>query len=395
MDSLRHAPQLLGEVPDGTRGVTFQGRLFEEPPFWELAEWYLARLQSLHKRPSSRKSEASYIRAALEWLRSQGLERPVTADWKRYLDWRQHPACPNRLTASSADSHRSALQRVYRRCAEAPKPGWLMVSNPLASAFLPPYHDPGQDRPRSMAEPYITFPLLVARMPDPRAKALLHVLRWHGLRIQEALAIPLPGSRVDTELGGRVLDLNAGTLRIERQRTRDTWQHEPLKTEFSRATVRLAAPALEALRAALRWRQEQALEPSRAWKLQQGVAAASYVFPYYKDSLEGLMELHREVSPGDFKRRVRGVDGADAWHVYRHTFATEHARNGVQPERLHKLLRHRDRKTTDAYLRALMTETLEGDDIDESVQRQLERQEQALAERSSKGLTVVPTERNR
>jgi integrase len=388
-----HEAPGLEQVEDGTHSVSFQGHLFQEPSFDELADHYL-NLQAVNARDQTRKNAAGYIRAALEWMNSRGIARPNTSDWKAYLDWRQHPTCGKRLTRSSVDSHRAVLQRVYKRCAQAPKRGWMLIPNPLAPAFLPPYAGDARDAPRSIMDPYVTYPLLLAAMPDPVARALVAVLRWHGLRIQEALGIALPGSKLEADLHKHILNLDAGTLTIECQRTRDSSHHGPLKTDYSKATVSLVEPAAQALREALQWRKQQALRASNTWMAKNGVCAQNYVFPYYRMHLDELMERHREIAPGDFKRRVVGVDGGDAWHVYRHTFATEHYRNwpgavSEKRERLHSLLRHKDVRTTGTYLRALALDVVEGDDIDESVRRQLAKQAQAIAERSGKGLQVV------
>jgi integrase len=391
----------LEDAQDGGHRA-WQGDLFEEPTFRELAEWYQARARPSSKKETTISGEDSYLRHALEWLEREGILRPTTADWKAYLEYRMSPECrladgkAGRITPHSADSHKAVLQRVYVACRNIPKKGWHMVPNPLAASLLGRCAD-GRDPARSMAEPYVTYPALLATMPDPLAKAFIAVQRWHGLRLQEVLAIPLPGSRMEREdpfFGGRVLDLAAGTLRIERQRSRDVaLAHEKLKTEFSRATIALAPEPMRLLREALTWRSAQAVNPDVHWKKRNGAAAQAWVFPYFKHHLEDLLELHRQIAPADFRVRVRGVDGADGWHVYRHTFATEHYRNvlaGVMTkEALHKALRHRDPKTTDAYIRALNVEVVGDQGMQESWRRQEQLQEQAMRERSGKGLILV------
>lgn len=391
----------LEDARDGGHRA-YQGNLFEEPTFRELAEWYQVRARPTSKRDSTIDGEDTAIRHALEWLDRHGITRPDTADWKAYFEYRMSPECSlangkaGRVTPHTADSYKAALQRVYIACRNIPKAGWHVVPNPLAASLLGNCAD-GRDAARSMAEPYVTYPALLAVMPDPLAKAFISVMRWHGLRLQEVLAIPLPGSRMERDdpyFGGRVLDLMGGTLRIERQRDRDhATKHEKLKTEFSKAKINLAPEPIRLLREALTWRAEQALNPDVHWKRRNGAAAQSWVFPYFKHHLEELLALHRQVAPHDFKERVRGVDGADGWHVYRHTFATEHYRNvlaGVLTrEKLHKALRHKDPKTTDAYIRALNVEVIGGDGLEESWRRQEQLQEQAMRERSGKGLILV------
>ncbi|OJT27324.1 hypothetical protein BO221_04895 [Archangium sp. Cb G35] len=370
------------------QAASFQGGLFAEPSFRELSEWY-DEIHLKTKAANTRDSGRSYIRQALAWLDARGITHPGPGEWQQYLLWRQDPACPERVTDLTAETHRKNLQRVYLKCRNTPKKGWLMIANPLDLAQVPRQASTARQRPRSMSEPYVTYPLLQAAMPDPLARAFISTLRWHGLRLQEALGIPLPGSELDRGL--KYLNLEAGTLTVEKQRGDDTTKWSDLKTEFSRATIRLAPEPVQLLREALRWRQQQALNPTVDWRRSQGVCAQNFVFPYYRHQLQGLMGLHREVAPHDFPTWVRGVDGADTWHVYRHTFATEMYRAGIQGERLRTLLRHKDQRTMDAYLKALMVEVVEGDDLEDAWKVQAEKQAQALAERSGRGLSVVRT----
>ncbi|MFL5350127.1 MAG: tyrosine-type recombinase/integrase [Hyalangium sp.] len=393
MSLLLRAPQPVDaeQLEDGTYTVAFQGQLFQEPPFAQLAQHYLANLQGEQKRTSTRKGEASYLKQALAWLGERGIERPSTADWKRYFDWRLSPQCPNRVTPSTVHGHHCTIRKVYRRCAEAPLRGWLLIPNPVTTAFLPAYYDPLNARPRAMMEPYVTVPLLKASMPDPVAKALVEVLDNQGLRIQEALGIPMPGSYVEREvLRRRALDLDGGTLRIYMQRERDNSKLVDLKTGFSAATMELMPAAVEAIREAMRFKREQALKPKKSSREGAGFANHNYLFHYFKADLEKLMEIHREVAPQDFRRREVGKWGGDAWHVYRHTYATLLARQGVDREKIHDLLRHRDQKTTDAYLRALLVDVRGGDDVRRAMENKKAMQQQAIAERSGKGLSIVP-----
>ena len=369
-----------------SEAARFQGGLFAEPSFLELTEWYdeihLSR-QAVNTRDSGR----SYLRQALEWLSERGITHPGPGEWQQYINWRMDPNCPAWVTGETAKTHRKNLQRVYLRCRDTPRKGWLLIPNPLNKVQVGRSASTAGQRPRSMTEPYVTYPLLQAAMPDPLARAFISLFRWHGPRLQESLGIPLPGSEVDN--GRKCLNLDEGTLTIARQRGDDTCQLSDLKTEFSAATIRLAPEPMQMLREALTWRQRQAINPTREWRRSQGFCAQNFVFPYFRHQLQHLMSLHREVAPHDFPTWVRGVDGADAWHVYRHTFATEMVRAGTKPDRIHRLLRHKNQRTTDTYLRALLVDVVEGDDLEEAWRVQERKQQQALAERSGKGLVVV------
>jgi hypothetical protein len=402
MEYEQEEPAQEPEAAQAHLQLSHQGTLFQEPTFRELAIHYQQRARPLGKAKSTYSGEDSAIRHALEWLDRKGIERPNTADWKQYLDWRQSEACnkeggllngkAGKVTALTADGHRAVLSKVYSTCRDAPARGWLPFGNPLSSPVMGARFQRDPNVPRSMAEPYITYPLLQAAMPDITAKAFLSLLRWHGLRVQEALAVPIPGSAVDKQMirnRPRMLDVAAGTLTIAYQRSRDGVAFAKLKTEFSAATIRLQPEPLELMREALEWQRKQALKPSKQWLQRQGEATANYVFPYYKNHLDGLMERIREVAPQDFPRRVLGVDGGDAWHVFRHTMATEYVRDGVPKRLIHEQLRHRDMKTTDAYLNRLLAEVRGGDELLESFKRQQERMQQALRERSGSGLTLV------
>jgi hypothetical protein len=376
---------------------SFQGTLFQEPTFHDLVTQF-QKVRAQDKAPQTYKSEDSYIRHAVEWLDRKRIQRPTSADWQEYLLYRQSPECnlaggkAGRLTALSADSHRAVLSKVYTVCRDFPATGWLPFGNPLSYAVMGARHDRDRDVPRSMVEPLITYPLLQAAMPDVTAKAFISLMRWHGLRVQEALAVPIPGSEVDRSMvrnRRHMLDLSGGTLTIAWQRSRDTVKFSRLKTEFSAATIELLPEPLELIRETLEWQRKQALNPTKQWLQRQGDATANYVFPYFKHHLEQLIGLHREVAPRDFPKRIRGVDGGDAWHVYRHTFATEFVRDGVPTKEIHAQLRHRDMKTTDNYIRRLLAEVRGSNEIRASYERQKARQEQALKERSGQGLTLV------
>ncbi|KFE65464.1 hypothetical protein DB31_1580 [Hyalangium minutum] len=98
------------------------------------------------------------------------------------------------------------------------------------------------------------------------------------------------------------------------------------------------------------------------------------------------------MSPQDFPKRVRGVDGGDAWHVYRHTFAVLHYKavldGTMEKEDLHQMLRHKQPSTTYTYLNAFNVElkgTSKG--VEESWRIQEQLQEQAIREHSGRGLS--------
>ncbi|KFE60097.1 hypothetical protein [Hyalangium minutum] len=302
-----HVPGIPPSQPPGAQPFeghrAWQGPVYQEPTFFELAEWYQHRARTTGIARRTMLSEDGYIRAALEWLRSRGIDRPTTADWKEYLDYRMSPECSmldgqaGRVTPRTAESHRHVLGKVYRRCRDIPSPAWWHVPNPLDTHVLPRCYAGGRDVPRSLREPFITYPRLQMAMPDVVAKAFISVMRWHGLRVQEALAIPLPGSQADASMGGRVLDLLTGSLRIERQRTRDNPRHERLKTEFSRANLKLAPEPARLLHAALMERQKELADPGTHWRRRTGECARNYLFPYYRVDLARLMEIHRISSP--------------------------------------------------------------------------------------------------
>ncbi|MGZ3460496.1 MAG: site-specific integrase, partial [Archangium sp.] len=112
-------------------------------------------------------------------------------------------------------------------------------------------------------------------------------------------------------------------------------------------TARLAKQVVSLMRA-----EARGLRPAGE-RTQRGKAAKVLMFPYYTDGMAELLARLRAAVPEAFPRRVRGVSGGAAFHVFRHTVATELARRGLREQDLMRLLRHKNFATTTAYVGAI------------------------------------------
>jgi integrase len=377
-----------------------QPSLFGDPPFPEMAAWYVAQdLTTDRLAPGTRESRRSCLAQALAWLKTEGISHPETGDWVRYRNWRQSAQCPNQIASLTWDSHRKTLSLVYEFCRRVPKRGWGPIPNPLHFTRLPPDGERRKE-PRCMARPEETFELLRRNMPDVRWQAFITLLFTLGPRLQEALGIPLPGSKVD---GGRnLLDLERKQLTIWRQRDTDNSKLVDLKSGFSERVLSIPTDALEVIRETLQWKRHMDAHPTAEWKRHRGFLADNFLFPFWRYQLEEVMEIHRQLAPADFPEWERALKGGAAWHVYRHTMATLYGRTAMDlgvpnwQDDLHRLLGHADKRTTDAYLRALRLEVVKSDGMAQVWEAQRERRKQSIEERSGKGLQLVkPREEKR
>lgn len=329
------------------------------PTFARLVAIYEAeRLPRL--RRSTQRSERAILRAAVERV---GTDTPTSGDWIRYFNAR---LAAGELTESTVLTHRKVISRVYQ----------------FGRNFFAVVHDPLRDvprprlqvqRPRALRDPVRTFPQLLAAMPDYRAKAFLSLLRRHGLRRGEGLG-----------LEPRHIDWSAGTLRIEQQRDPTSAEPRPLKSDTASATLPLHPETAELLRAAMRERMARGIDR------REGAAALRYVFPYYTHATDRLIAICREVAPEDFPRRVVGVRGGDAWHVFRHTFGTELVELGLPLEKLKMFLRHRSIQTTQEYVAAIRGRVIDTQELGRAWALVAQREAAATGAAASADLVVFP-----
>ncbi|AEI64255.1 phage integrase family protein [Corallococcus macrosporus] len=172
-----------------------QGKLelTEAPPLAEMVGWY-ERTILAHKPRDTQKTVRQVVRAAVAGLP----ERPTAGD---ISDWLSERVRKGGIMASTANLHRRRLNRVY---VLAHQLRWPLLLNPLAKV---PVLQTAPQSPKGLADPYTTYPLVLAAMPDARSKAFVSMLRWHGLRESEALG-----------LEPRHINWSAGMVRVEQQR---------------------------------------------------------------------------------------------------------------------------------------------------------------------------------
>lgn len=214
-------------------------------------------------------------------------------------------------------------------------------------------------------------------------RGALFALYDSGLRIQELLAVPLGGVAAD------------GTYHVLAQRDphADVGELEPPKTRSSAARISFSAEGVE-------WIRRASLAPERArwggnWRGREkrDRLAAAFVFPFTDRMLANLLRRLRAIDPESFPRRVVGARGGDAWHPFRHAFATDIYDATIAAGQGHDAaigaaqiaLRHKHNEWTRTYI-----EPLRGRDnrIDRTALEGM-RRAQAAAARAALGVTTI------
>ena len=372
----------------GEQRGAFQGNLFTEPSWNDLASWYEKHcIQNLDKR-STRDNRRAAINAASAYFGSRGITHPDVGAWREYFSFRKSDE-ETRVCVSTLNTYRKICAHVYSFCRDTPATGmggWRVLANPLSRDHIPRFKE-AEPRPRGLAEPYTTYPLLLQAMKNPLEQAFLSIQRYDLLRIQEVLGVPVPGTKYDRP---RHLNLDAGTLFVEYQR--DSGRSEPaaLKTAYCSATLELHEETVRLLRLGMAWAKQRYATPQG--RRVYGFAAQHFVFPFFREQTEDILARLRQVAPADFPKWVRGVDGGDGFHVFRHTGAFELLEGGTPVNDLHRQLRHKDFHTTHVYVEQLRGKTVASDSIREARRVAELKQRRALAERDGKGLRVVHRE---
>jgi integrase len=227
-----------------------------------------------------------------------------------------------RFAPGTAALHRDQMRAVFSYAHAA---GWVKT-NPVA---LAPWRRPPPPEPHPVRDMDRVFPRIVAAMPDARAVALCAVVRYLGIRIEEALGLtredfrplgiailrqrPHPNRWHTTQPKGR------GSLRARRVLP---WR-EPLRA--------FLAPVLAAPDPLVR-----CISPVRRVRVP-------FVFPYRWPELEGLRRRLARAAPEHFGPGC-------AWHTFRHTLAFELADSGTPLERIRDVLGHASIATTERYI---------------------------------------------
>lgn len=353
------------------RQAPLQVELFEQPSFASVSKWYVAEYLS-RQADDTRKTQASICKIALESFQARGIAHPKKPDWISYLRGRVERA---EISANTARTHRKVLHHVYEFGRDSEK--WPVLANPLKG--IEDFKAVKDDAPIYIAKPDTTYPALIAAMPDPISKALVSVCRRQGLRISEALGIE-PDH----------VDFRRGFVTIAQQRKSIHVTPSRLKTDVSMATMKLHPEAAELLHGSLRYLRERLAAPRGKQRAFIGDAARRYVFPFYTAQLNGLMEICRKVAPTDFPRRIVGVDGGNAWHVFRHTFARSLLDRGMPVEELHVWLRHKNPATTHSYIKSLRGPMLADERVNQYWEAEAAAEKQAAWEREGAALKPVP-----
>jgi site-specific recombinase XerD len=233
------------------------------------------------------------------------------------------------LAPGTVALYRDRLHSVY---AVAQRAGWASW-NPVA---LCPWRRPPAASPRPLRELPALWPTLLATMPDVRARAFLGVLRYCGLRPEEALGLIAS----DVVTSGE-----PWRLMVVRQRPHPNMLHTtPPKGRGPRGRrfIPIRPPLRELLRPVLElrpavWRR---IRPAR-------VETVPFLFPYRDPQIAALRARLALVDPVAFGPRR-------AWMVFRHTLALELLRAGKSRELVGAVLGHARIETTERYCARLV-----------------------------------------
>jgi integrase len=237
--------------------------------------------------------------------------------------------------ASTVDLHRWNLLAVYTYGRHA---GWASC-NPVA---LLPWKTAPEQEPRPCREIREVFPRILAAVPSEdehplfgaRARAFCGVLRYCGVRIEEAMGLyPADVAR----------DADGWRLCVVRQRpTVSSWHTSTPKGRGARRYRNI--PIRPELRALLEPVLELAQPQVRVGRGGRDWYTPPFLFPYRGTERDRLRQLLADVHPKSFG------DPGEAFHVLRHTFAWELAIAGKPIEQIQAALGHADLKTTQHYI---------------------------------------------
>lgn len=332
---------------------------------WHGAALHAAEAKARHRSQTAqraRRAEAAH--AARSWAASQGLTvartgrlpAAVLAAWKAAGS----PAAQLHTDASTSLATRDPgagrvqvahAYRVLRLVMQNALREGLIDSNPCQIAGA------GQIKPRERVPASLDELNALAAAVPPRYATAVLVAAWSGLRAGELFG-----------LSRQHVDLDAGTLRVERQLIEGGSAHTlelgPPKTPASRRTVHLPAHVVDAL--------------------------AGHLATYTRPAADALVFVDEHGLPLSRARRTKMFRRACAtigrpdlrWHDLRHTGATIAAQAGASLRELQHRLGH-------STVAAAMVYQHASADRD----RELAERMNALADRHSAGGTVLPLSR--
>jgi integrase len=252
-----------------------------------------------HGRSLSSSSQASYRR--IEALSAQLGEHPGTGDiiaWTGMV----RGICKS---PRSVAAYRARLAALY---GFATKAGWVR-RNPVAMA---PFRRPDPAASVAIRDIRAVWPRLLRLGQTPQERALLGVLRYTGVRINEAMGLMrcdvLPSRR-----GPWLLSVVRQRLNPDRPETSPT---KGRRGHACRAIPIRSGPA----------RARRLLEP-----LLELEARDPFLFTFRRAELRAFMARIRRSTPALFPL-------GRAWHVFRHSFAFEFMAKGGALEDLRRLL---------------------------------------------------------
>ncbi|WP_232293413.1 tyrosine-type recombinase/integrase [Stigmatella aurantiaca] len=338
----------------------------ETPTLEALFEWY-EKERLCHQKRNTRDAYKTSFRAALKRFGKHG--KPSKGQVQGWLSERVRKA---EILPSTANVVRAHLHRVYALARDL---RWPLLLNVAAFPCFPDV----PKKPEGLRDTYRTWPMLLACMPDARARAFLSFQRWEGLRVSEVLGLEWKHVKWDAEGGPQVI--------VEQQRSARRTVPGTLKNDAAPAafplsdeTVRLlrelrrdfmaARPMLGAVRSGLAGRR-----PCRDG------AVRSYVFPYFMAHVLIIGRRLGLTAPEEFPEGIRGLRAPKRFHRLRHTFGTETV-NTVGVEVAKGLLRHKFINTTVLYADAVRGRVLDKDALKKVRREAQARQAQAVEEAS-------------
>lgn len=297
----------------------------EVPKLKKLVDWY-ERNHVEHFKESSQGGVRSALRELLEHFGENAYPRP--GDVREYFSERVDAG---ELMGSSANTK---LRYISRMCFVARESLWPLLIN-----FGHCERFPEQLKaPKALVDPYRTFPLCLAAMPDDTWKAFLCVQRWEGIRVSEACGLEPKHISFDGP--------NGPELRVEQQRNgfRGESFTTGLKADARPRTLQLDSESVHYLRAAMR---------ARMTKGVKRFAVSRFLFPFSWRHLNPAMERLREVSPESFPRVKQGEQGGAAWHVFRHTRGKDLADAGTKDREVMLLMGHKTLAAAANYMQSI------------------------------------------
>jgi integrase len=263
------------------------------------------RLQVLQfKAPTTYRHQGTLLRTAIR-------ELPAQPDPRAIRSWLAGKIESGDICGASANNYLAVLRRCYSLATDNyGVPNMLSGVEDFPTTAKRPRAIPNDSAGGRLA--YVMKWQAVACRDDVE-RAFLAFLFGSGLRVGEALAVTLDA-----------LDLTGLRVDVRAQRAPDAEEVTPrCKTKGSHAIVSITSDAAQWIERALR--APERMRWGGHWKGWQKRArlAARYVFPFNNVQLRHLLSRLRAVDPACFPRRVKGAQSGDAWHVFRHSLASD------------------------------------------------------------------------